>query len=193
MIPNPGSAAAACEITTLLEAWLKWWAGSKLDDNCLWGLKVLWWARVGKITTTFSGLVILVDIFGEELINKFGSDTYDTLSKRWITNTAAIVLTLGIASVGYIYYVVTSLYRTTVAPAIAADDGSVMGSIGPLLFIGAMILVGGILAIITIPSCIVLFIIVVSRCLTYPRIGTAMRVASLVLLCLGFHFDLLGS
>ena len=54
-------------------------------------------------------------------------------------------------------------------------------------------LVGVMLLVVTTPFWLILIRMFVTRCLAYPKSGIALRVTSLILLSIGFCFDLLGS
>jgi hypothetical protein len=58
------------------EAWRHWIAGERLEDACLYGVQVLWLDRVGKILSAIAGLVIAVDIIGEERLKTYTEYLY---------------------------------------------------------------------------------------------------------------------
>jgi len=48
----------------LFEAWHQWWLIGEVKDLQLYGMSILWWGRIGKIVQFFSALAIVVEIVG---------------------------------------------------------------------------------------------------------------------------------
>ncbi|GAB2749838.1 hypothetical protein GCM10027174_25380 [Salinifilum aidingensis] len=53
------------------EAWGLWWSGTKLEDFAMWGLPLLWWARIGKLLQFTGGAVVVLDLIGPERFTRF--------------------------------------------------------------------------------------------------------------------------
>jgi hypothetical protein len=72
---NAASQVCPAELEGLTTAWQMWMSGQKLE-TCrlcsLWCLDVIWWGRLGKIIALIAGLVVLLDIAGEDKIRKLG-------------------------------------------------------------------------------------------------------------------------
>lgn len=46
------------------QAWSLWWSGAKLEDFAMWGIPMLWWARIGKLLQFAGGAVVIIDLIG---------------------------------------------------------------------------------------------------------------------------------
>jgi hypothetical protein len=54
------------------ELWQRWAAGdSTLRDAYLFGLKIFWWARIGKLVAFISGFLLVIDIVGQDRVMNF--------------------------------------------------------------------------------------------------------------------------
>jgi hypothetical protein len=59
---------------SILDAWRHWLAGDKIDENKLvWGLRLLWWGRVGKLMQFGAALAIVVEIVGPKRLRDWGN------------------------------------------------------------------------------------------------------------------------
>jgi hypothetical protein len=56
----------------LFEAWGNWGSGESLANLHLWGLRIVWWGRIGKLLEFAAGLVLLIDIVGPKRLKAFG-------------------------------------------------------------------------------------------------------------------------
>lgn len=58
----------------LLRAWELWLRGRDLkgDGDAMWGLGMIWWSRIGVIAGFLGGLVIVLDIVGEDRLRSYG-------------------------------------------------------------------------------------------------------------------------
>lgn len=63
------------EVVSYWEAWAQWWAGNKLETLTMWGVPMLWWARVGKLFQFAGGLVVVLDLVGPERLRKLSERT----------------------------------------------------------------------------------------------------------------------
>jgi len=61
---------------TYLEAWKLWLAGQTVQDSLLWGAKILWWGRLGKVVEFLAATTIIADIIGPERLRKFGNSLH---------------------------------------------------------------------------------------------------------------------
>jgi hypothetical protein len=55
----------------LLEAWRIWFSEGETRNLTLWGLKILWWGRIGKVVQLIAALTILAEIIGPERLRVF--------------------------------------------------------------------------------------------------------------------------
>ena len=60
----------------LFEAWTLWTRGHLTEDAVLWGIKLLWWARIGKLLQCAAGVTILAEIIGPERLRLFGNSLH---------------------------------------------------------------------------------------------------------------------
>lgn len=59
------------EEISLIEAWGLWWSGVDIADRKLWGLEILWWGRIGKLSQFLAACFILIEIIGVDAVKNF--------------------------------------------------------------------------------------------------------------------------
>jgi len=67
----------------IMEAWRLWGSGKLTDDFLLYGIKVLWWARIGKGLELVGGLTIVLDIIGPVRLRSWGESLHKHLSREF--------------------------------------------------------------------------------------------------------------
>lgn len=82
-------------------AWQQWWSGELSADEVWAGWRLLYWGRLGKIVAAAAALVILADIAGESRLRSIG----ETL-RRWSQIDRADVALIAYAIVGSVGWVV---------------------------------------------------------------------------------------
>lgn len=55
----------------LFDAWKAWIKCTSIQDSYLWGIKIIWWGRLGKIAQFLGGMTILVDIIGTDRVKDY--------------------------------------------------------------------------------------------------------------------------
>ncbi len=75
-----------------LEAWQLWFSGQQTNGFLLWGVQILWWGRIGKVIQLISALAILVEIIGVERVRHFGNSIHQdfTVWQIWRATKATI-------------------------------------------------------------------------------------------------------
>lgn len=53
------------------EAWRRWFTGQQVNTHAMWGLPILWWARIGKFIQFGAGLTVVLDLIGQERLDAF--------------------------------------------------------------------------------------------------------------------------
>ncbi len=66
----------------LFEAWRSWLSGDQVQNSLLWGLKILWWARIGKVIQLLAALTIIADIIGPARLRSFGNSMHGTFTLK---------------------------------------------------------------------------------------------------------------
>ncbi|MBF9131908.1 hypothetical protein I0C86_23515 [Plantactinospora sp. S1510] len=54
------------------QAWNEWAGGASVSSMPLWGLTVIWWARIGKLLQFAAGLTVVLDLIGPQRLRAFG-------------------------------------------------------------------------------------------------------------------------
>lgn len=57
----------------LFEAWSLWLSGEQISNYFLFKVKILWWARFGKLLQFVSALTIIIDIVGIDRLRNFSA------------------------------------------------------------------------------------------------------------------------
>lgn len=71
----------SAEVVSLWEAWARWLNGNKIEDLTMWGVRMLWWARIGKLLEFAGGLVVVLDLVGPERLRKLSERTRQTRTR----------------------------------------------------------------------------------------------------------------
>jgi hypothetical protein len=176
---------------SIVEAVDRWVDGDPtLRDSYLWGMKVMWWGRLGKLAAFLGGLVTVLDIIGPQRL-KEASDRYvKRFSKPKDPMVIAVVLV--IFGVGLF-----------VSVGISASPRFVPGQDLTELFYIAFDetlrphVIIGLLAFVLIASTVVdakrFMLSKLAGLLESGRAGNILRGLSLALFSLGFFFDFLAS
>jgi hypothetical protein len=61
------------------QAWKLWSSGKLTDDFLLYGIRLLWWGRIGKGLELIGGLTIVLDIIGPERLRLLGRSLHTYL------------------------------------------------------------------------------------------------------------------
>ncbi|MEV0387048.1 hypothetical protein [Nonomuraea sp. NPDC050643] len=159
-----------------LEAWRMWFDGKSTVGNNLLGVPMLWWGRTGKIGAFLGGMTVVLDVIGPERIRQFGErvrrvDPWADLPEKWLRVPSMIIWLIGAVPFGISAYV---------------GGGSVEWTIGvPMLVCYVAIA----FAVVN-PDALAKL---AAMMLENPVSERILRWIAVVLLIVGFHFDLLAS
>jgi hypothetical protein len=64
----------------LFAAWSLWLSGKLNDSFILWGIKLVWWGRIGKFLQAFAILTVIVELIGAERLTAFGNRLHGAFS-----------------------------------------------------------------------------------------------------------------
>jgi hypothetical protein len=168
------------QTVTYFEAWARWANGDpSLKDAVLWGMRILWWGRIGKGLAFLSGLVLIVDIIGPERIHDFSKRSAVKVGKYFPLAIGALALaTMGLVAVNMVG---------------DSDISRLANGDGP--FDEAALLIPPV----TIIVAFVIFLLsggignATMRVMKNPKLVAIVRLASLTSFASGFHFDMLAS
>lgn len=215
--PLLGVVQLVAETVSYSEAWSLWWSGELSPDTALWGWKLLYWGRLGKVVAASAGLVILIDIAGEERLKGLGESIRSwakvpNVVTRWTVGSALVgsgfwagtiwLMVIGArvaAAVVLLVVIVLAVLAGVYVRVLKRDDsfwtqitGDILGSVaagfGVLFFFGPLWLLLGLLYI---PVAVV--ILPIGYILAHQGGANILRLASIILVLVGFHFDLLAS
>jgi hypothetical protein len=161
------------------EAWGQWFSGQQVSSDArLWFMSVRWWERAGKIAAFLGGATVVLDLIGPERLRTWVADKERLRSRAsdWLVVgpiTFCVVLT--ILDVLVIVDAIDIIPNSGVAWAFA---------VSPVVALIVFPLFEGLAALLTRLTI---------RTLDAPRPAQALRYFGLVLLVVGFHFDLLAS
>jgi hypothetical protein len=200
----------------LLEAWRVWFSGDSTEHLMVCGSSLLWWGRIGKVIEFVSGLYIVAEIVGENRIKAFGcsikslrnvvpfSRIADSVRKRLIFGAvvAAILLTILVAF-GYCFFGFGwsgcwRVYHCTpgegpTPPDCSLEEQRDIQSIGIRILIGSASPIAVVLLIAFIIGVIIPDFILRPLAWILHKDLSWTKAMSLLLLAVGFHFDLLAS
>jgi hypothetical protein len=213
-----GTCGDALRPVTYIQAWERWASGSR-DNVCLetWKLKLslLWWGRIGKSVTFVASLFVVADIIGYERIKDFG-DRLRTDVRSKFTSLAETLRELKGPLIGLLTVLLIAVYigfyvyrKGWDALGRAYVCGSESGAISSAcsrqeqwdffwqfvpFYIGSwMVAVAAVLLVYFILA------IIIPKLLIEPLAGLLrilprwVKVLNLLLIVVGFHFDLLAS
>jgi hypothetical protein len=64
-----------------MQTWKQWLEGEALGT--VWGLRVYWWARIGKLAQLLGALTILAEIIGPARLRSFSASLRTLRAARW--------------------------------------------------------------------------------------------------------------
>ena len=190
------------------EAWSLWLSGAKLEDFAMWGVPMLWWARIGKLLQYSGGIVVVLDLIGPKRLRKAGSRLHSWRNRLQQVEPADPFLThhpegggsfrlwtlvpSGAASACLVYWLtkrrdpsfdhwIADIYRGLFLWVFSTLFVLVLGLWVFLLVVHLLLLV------------IRLLLLGLAKVLREDRAGHPVRWVAFVLVTAGFHFDLLGS
>ena len=192
---------------TLTEAWTLWLQGNHMPDAALlWGIKFLWWARIGKALQCIAGLTIVAEIIGPERIRAFGK-SFNPKITVWQFFEFLVLLVRAIAELVWfalgairrvaLYTIIVAVlaflgwrFEVPVLSAVerlALTTGMIVGLIAlPTILTILGVLLGGSLLDVFVLSPVALI-------LEHPALDRIVKIVALLLLIIGFHFDFLTS
>lgn len=151
----------------LLQAWNMWWDNIQVNQHTLYGFSILALGRIGKGVSFVAGTTVVLDVIGTDRIKEFGK----TFAAFKVTNPM-VVATLGTAGL--------TEAASAGAAAAAASPGALLLASVVLVGLAAAALAGGVIRWF-------------AKALASDTWEPVIRWASVVLLPVGFHFDLLAS
>lgn len=187
----------------LLQAWQEWQKG-EVKDLILYGKQIFWWGRVGKVLELVSATMIIAEVIGSERLRRFGLRLHgfsaEEKAKRLLHSPNKIV-TIFFTLVGAwlsltLSYIFTSFLLSHFggpSPALGIFTFGVCAFI--LFLIGIVVLpIAGGDYVARVGSRIDTVIIQPTAwALDRPHVTDWVKVISVLLLLIGFHFDLLSS
>jgi len=218
-------AAATAAHLGLVAAWNSWAHGGSVADSVLWGMRILWWGRIGKIAEVVSALTVIAEIVGPERLRATGHSLRGKFefrrtgrhlvnSARWTVlmwkyffsetgseaehKALAEAETLGAYRLNFVVTLVAAIL-------IGIFEGVQLDWLHGLM-LGVMVLVVGFFVLCPVLTTLVIIafftfgtlldVLVfepVAKVFDRPDVGTVIKLAGLIVLVLGFHFDLLAS
>jgi hypothetical protein len=217
----------------LVEAWGKWASGELAEEALLWGMSILWWGRIGKLTGFAAALAIIAEIIGPERLRAFGDSMHRMIAPRrclgftvevwrWMKLYAVRFVSKGAkeakltaemeaskvnALIGWPCVLV--FFGTWAGAVIVAfsEDEWYVGVLRIVMYCVPILFLSTLLCFVTVPVVAVslcsggLFLAMVDVLVIEPsawllerkQLDKLIKLGSVVLLILGFHFDLLAS
>lgn len=156
------------DIGSLWNAWGLWFQGAQLTNYTLWGAPIFGWGRLGKGMEFVAGAAVIVEIVGPDRLTRFAAwlegIKLDTVSRAMVAAGGSSISTVQV--IGHKYFGAFALVFA--------------------LIVGALItFVGGLLLVALARGA--------AHVLEWRLLGTFVKVASVVILAIGFQFDLLSS
>ncbi|MEW1838520.1 hypothetical protein AB0392_11250 [Nonomuraea angiospora] len=171
-----------------LEAWRMWLDGQSTLGHELFGVPMIWLGRAGKVAAFISGLTILVDIAGADHLRAVADRL--TAWREGITFVAAVTLGVWVLSWG--------MHSLPAYPIVDVDVpfvGDAINGVGYVIGLAIFIAVVGTMALQLgsgMAVAVQKLVTAAAVMLEHPR-AVQIRLVALLLLLVGFHFDLLAS
>jgi hypothetical protein len=79
-----------------MQAWGYWWQGCHLDEHLrMWGLHMLWWARIGKFLQCVAAVTVVAEIIGPARLRTFGNSLHEQLTIAGIRKAVSDIMQWG--------------------------------------------------------------------------------------------------
>jgi hypothetical protein len=189
------------ETVTWLQAWWHWWhptAGMALGDLILWGYRILWWGRLGKLMEFMAGMLVVVDVVGPTRLKAFGDSMHSWFDTRATFEKVRRLVAWRNDSVSNDLKV-TGLFCfliIAIAASVISNNGAfAYFAVGLFLYLfsAVFIALGGLLAFVSGWLLDSILIEPMAWILRHSDAERWVKALSAILILVGFHFDLLAS
>jgi len=185
----------------LSEAWSCWFSGREVKDLRLTGLlipdgfSILFWGRLGKVLSFFSGLYVVAEIVGypkivsylarlPEQVPRPITERYYSLTRRYSPRSSILFIITAFGSMFAMVFIVI--------PRTSAWEESILGSAAVAQWVSVLMFIVSVLVMFIISGVAVrLLFRGILRLIEENFLWT--KILALSVLTLGFHFDLLAS
>jgi hypothetical protein len=167
------------------EAWSRWVDGDAgLRDAELWGLRILWWGRVGKFAAFLAGMTLVMDIIGPERLRQF-SERY--MRRHQVRR--GFTWMVGVAAAAGVFLVWAVFFPGTVR--VLGVDLITVSSTGVTAVTAAIAL--AVSLVLLAPVLLNVLRRILIHVFENDALARTTQIDSLVLFTAGFHFDMLAS
>ncbi len=189
----------------LRAAYREWWHGRPVGEQQLWlGHSVLAWGRLGKFLEFVAALTIIAELVGKTELNNLGNSlSHSTFGLQLLQHHIDAVIPSGavIGVAGLISNISSRRYerkeiltvdtqgKVTVEQQFGSSKKSVSGIAGSIVLVACYLLVISVVVINVAAYAAFGFAWTLER----SDIVTWIKIGSILLLVLGFHFDFLAS
>lgn len=211
---------------SLIEAWKIWLSGDLPANTVLWGIRLLWWERIGKLMQVVGATTIIADIIGPEEIRRFGSSLQSTVPSAaliqflkqcfaWYSTTFRQTILKDFVDesadlksapnhfhlnvLNYLICLLLTLFVMYLAKLYAVGWGILILEF-VIIFGCLLVSVAPIFTVLTVIGLTTAGLVVnsllikpLALILENPSLDRFIKIASLLFLLLGFHFELLAS
>ncbi|MEU1389573.1 MULTISPECIES: hypothetical protein [unclassified Nonomuraea] len=162
----------------LFQAWGMWFDNVQVNQHTLYGASILALGRIGKVVSFFAGMTVVLDIIGPDRIRQFADrfKRFDPLRSLTLQRLGLWVSALGLL-VAIAAFVSGNLHLGPTADRITVVLANVVG----------------VVALAITPQIARVLTQVLARGLESRSWERVIRWTAVMLLVLGFHFDLLAS
>ena len=159
----------------LFSIWGIWFNGSKIPDGYeLWGKTIVFWARFGKIIAFIAVLFIVIEIIGQPRLEEWAKSLEREKVHRFYEETRDM------------------LYGSIINAIRVTNEAAILFSILVIIVrmftfdVGNLIVIASRFALYVIAKLLIAF-------MKHRHLENVFRIASVLLVAIGFHFDLLAS
>ncbi|MDP4501055.1 hypothetical protein [Nonomuraea turcica] len=161
----------------LLQAWGMWFDNVQVNQHTIYGISILGLGRVGKVVSFIAGMTVILDIIGPDRIRQFGSrhKRFEPFRSRTYMKIVIAVSLLGLIICAMIF----------MANRDAGPSEGASAAVGAILLAGMVLFIA--------PGVARAMTQVLAKGLENQAWERAIRWSAVILLAVGFHFDLLAS
>lgn len=208
---------------SILEAWTQWAASTLASNSVLWGVTIQWWGRIGSTLEFLGGLAVIAEIVGATKLQEYGQGLRDAISSKGLKDqllAAAKLIRDCLVSFfwfgkkahdaadrvftsphRWVYFTLTLLIAALIFENTRGNAAPWYGLAFGVIF---CLSIAAIIAPFVVAFLVLIIVVIVAladllaikplaKLVANPKLDKTAKIVGVLLVVVGFHFDLLAA